>query len=88
MLLAKLSELKARKEKVDRITELFRTLREEEGTEVEKAAAPPTKPQDDASQDFQFAKSAQATGGASELVAENPGDTASPGMEELQRKLR
>lgn len=68
---------------MDRITKLFRTLREEEGAEDEKALAPP---RDDAAQDFQFAKSARVTGGASELVVEeNP---ALPDMEELQRELR
>lgn len=90
--MSKLRELKARKEKVDRMTELFRTLREEEegereGAKGRMAAAPPVKPPDDIAEELQFAKSAQATEGASELV--DPGDTAaSPNIEELQRKLR
>lgn len=84
-----MGELRSRKEKVDRITELLRALREEEAAEDGKAAAPPTKPPKDASQDFQFAKSAEAMGGASELVVEEtPADTGSPNMEELQKKLR
>ena len=65
-------------------------MREEEGTEdgPKAVTAPPTKPSDSPAQEFQFAKSAQATGGASELVDENPANSATPSVDQLQKKLR
>lgn len=93
MLMAKFSELKARKEKVDKITELLLTLKDEgdlrEALENTAGEAPPTQvPEEAASQGA--AKSSHAIGGgASELVVEDSSaGLLPPNIEQLQMRLR
>ncbi len=89
MLMAKFSELKVRKERVDQITELLLTLKQQEDQEALGNEAPPTtKPLEEASEGA--AESSHATGeggGTSELVTDQDG-LLPPGLEELQMKLR
>lgn len=88
MLMAKYSELKARKERVDEITELLLALKKEEdmreAMEGNKRGAPPTQPMVAAEATAESAPA--AGGGASELVAGD--DDLPPNIEELQMKLR
>ena len=91
MLMAKFSELKARKERVDEITELLLTLKKEEdmreAMEGSKGEAPPTQPMVAAEASPGTAESSHAAGGgATELVAGD--DDLPPNIEELQMKLR
>jgi hypothetical protein len=91
MLLDKYSELKARKERVDRITELLLTLKSEddvrEALEGSKGEAPPTQPAHEAGASQGAAKSSRSVRrGPSELVMGD--DDLPPEIEELQKKLR
>lgn len=90
VLMSKFSELKARKERVDQITELLLTLKSEEDLrEVlgdDDAQAPPPALLVAASQD---ARAAESGHGTSELVqADKDADALLPSVEQLQMKLR
>lgn len=91
-LMVKVGELKARKEKVDQLTELLFTLKDEEGglRESDGGEAPPTQlPEEMAGQGA--AKLSRALGGgASELVmeADGRGGSLPPNIEQLQMRLR
>ena len=94
----KLSELKARKERVDQMARLLHTMRtngDEHGgaKDDDQKSPPPSSPQTSLKKmetqgNIHVAESAQAAGGADELVADKPSADGVPGMEELQMKLR
>ena len=90
-LMSKFSELQARKERVDQITELLLTLKSEEDLrEVlggdDNAQAPPPALPVAGSQD---ARAAESGRGTSELVqADKDADALLPSVEQLQMKLR
>lgn len=93
MLMAKFSELKARKEKVDKITELLLTLKDEgdlkEAFENDGDEAPPTLLPEKAASQGAAKPSSAVGGGASELVMEEGGaESLPPSIEHLQMKLR
>lgn len=90
--MSKLGELRAKKEKVDQITELMHEMRMgdvgagEKGRRDKEDDATPTNPK---TEDIPLAKSARSSEGASELVTDRKNaDVASPNLEELQAKLR
>lgn len=88
--MSKFSELQARKERVDQITELLLTLKSEEDLrevlgEDDAQAPPPALPMA-ASQDTCTAESGLGT---SELVqADEDADALLPSVQQLQMKLR
>ena len=90
--MSKLGELRAKKEKVDQITELMHEMRMRDvasGEQGRRDKEDDTTPPNPKAEDIPLAKPARSSGGASELVTDHKNvDVASPNLEELQTKLR